>query len=91
MVFQTWAHKQTPLNSQWLVLKIGGADFFNCWVADSVWLERAESLITNYNIIDSFYGSLFRALTNFRPVLPVNNSLVRRVWPASSWPRDSLP
>ena len=46
MVFQAWAHKQMPLNLQWLVLKIGGADFFHCWVADSVWLERAESLIT---------------------------------------------
>ena len=47
MVFQVWVHKWTPLNSQWLVLRIGGTDFFrHCWVADSVWLERAESLIT---------------------------------------------
>ena len=28
--------------------------------------------------------------TNFRAVLPVNNSLVSRIWPASSWPDDSL-
>ena len=46
MVFQAWVHKQISLNSQWLVLRIGGADFFHCWVADSIWLERAESLIT---------------------------------------------
>ena len=26
MVFRTWAHKRTPLNSHWLVLRIGGAD-----------------------------------------------------------------
>ena len=45
MVFQAWAHKQTPLNSQWLVIRIGGANFFHCWVADSIWLEHAESLI----------------------------------------------
>ena len=23
-------------------------------------------------------------------MLPVNNTLIRRIWPASSWPRDSL-
>ena len=46
MVFRVWAHKQTPLNSQWLVLRIGGAYFFHCWVADSVCLECPESLIT---------------------------------------------
>ena len=33
--------------------------------------------------------SLFRVLTNFTAVLHVNNSLVRRIQPASSWPRDS--
>ena len=32
----------------------------------------------------------FRALTNFRVVLHVNNSLVRRIQPVSSWPRNSL-
>ena len=47
MVFRAWAHKRTPLNSQWLVLRIGGTDLLHCCVADSVWLERAESLITN--------------------------------------------
>ena len=36
MVFQAWAHEQAPLNSQWLVLWIGGANFLRCWVADSV-------------------------------------------------------
>ena len=46
MVFRAWAHKWMPLNSQWMVLRIGCADFFHCWVADSVWLESAESLIT---------------------------------------------
>ena len=45
MVFRAWAHKRTPLNSQWLVLRIAGADLLHCWVADSIWLERAESLI----------------------------------------------
>ena len=39
---------------------------------------------------DSFNGGLFRAFTNFGAVLRVNNSLVRCVRPASSWPRDSL-
>ena len=24
----------------------GGADFLHCWVANSIWLERVESLIT---------------------------------------------
>ena len=62
------------LNSHRLVLRIGGADFFHCWVANSIWLERAESLIAKQY---SFNGGLFRALTNFRAVLPVNNSLVR--------------
>ena len=46
MVFRAWVHKRTPLNSQWLVLRIGGVDFLHCWVADSIWLECAESLIT---------------------------------------------
>ena len=46
MVFRVWTHKQTPLNLQWLVLRVGGADL-HCCVADSIWLERAESLITN--------------------------------------------
>ena len=46
MVFRAWAHERASLNSQWLVLRIGGADFLHCWVVDSVWLERAESLIT---------------------------------------------
>ena len=46
MVFRSWAYERVPLNSQWLVLRIGGADFLHCWVANSVWLERAELLIT---------------------------------------------
>ena len=46
MVYPAWAHKRTPLNSHRLVLRIGGVDFFYCWVANSIWLERAESLIT---------------------------------------------
>ena len=46
MVFRAWAHERAPLNSQWLVLRIGGTDFLHCWVADSIWLELAESLIT---------------------------------------------
>ena len=48
MVFQAWVHEQVPLNSQWLVLRIGGADFLHYWVANSIWLERAESLIIIY-------------------------------------------
>ena len=27
------------------ILRIGGADFLHCWVANSIWLECAESLI----------------------------------------------
>ena len=32
--------------SQWLVLRIGGANSLHCWVTNSIWLERAESFIT---------------------------------------------
>ena len=46
MVFRAWMHEQVPLNSQWLVLRIGGADFLHRWVGDSTWLECAKSLIT---------------------------------------------
>ena len=46
MVFPVWAHEPASLNSQRLVLRIGGADFLHCWVVDSVWLQHAESLIT---------------------------------------------
>ena len=46
MVFRAWEYERAPLNSQWLVLRIGGADFLHCWVANSIWLERAEPLIT---------------------------------------------
>ena len=66
-------HEQVPLNLQCLVLRIGGADFLHCWLADSIWLECAESLIA---ISDSFHGGLFRALASFTAVLHVNNSLV---------------
>ena len=48
MVFRAWVHKWTPLNSQWLVLRIGGTGFLHSWVADSVELECAESLITKH-------------------------------------------
>ena len=30
MVFRAWVHERAPLNSQWLVLRIGGADFLHC-------------------------------------------------------------
>ena len=46
MVFRVRAHERAPLNSQWLVLRIGGIDFLHCYDADSIWLELAESLIT---------------------------------------------
>ena len=46
MVFRVWSHERASLNSQWLILRIGGADFLHCRVVDSVWLERAELLIT---------------------------------------------
>ena len=36
MGFRAWAHKRAPLNSQWLVLRIGDADFFHCWITDSI-------------------------------------------------------
>ena len=35
-----------PLNSQWLVLRIGDADFLHCWAADSIRLECAKTLLT---------------------------------------------
>ena len=47
MVFQLWAYEWAPLNSQWLVLRIGGSDFLHCWDAISIWLECAELLIHN--------------------------------------------
>ena len=37
MVFQAWVHKRAPLNSQWLVLRIGGTDFLHCWASDSIY------------------------------------------------------
>ena len=46
VVFRVWVHKQAPLDSQWQVLRIGGADFLHCWVANSIWLEHAEPLTT---------------------------------------------
>ena len=46
MVFRVWVHAWAPLNSQWLVLGIGGANFLQYWVADSIWFERAELLLT---------------------------------------------
>ena len=46
MVFRAWVHERVLLNSQWLVLRIGDADFLYCRVANSIWSERAESLIT---------------------------------------------
>ena len=36
MVCQAWAHERAPLNSHWLVLTNGGADFYDCWLVDSV-------------------------------------------------------
>ena len=84
VAFRVWTRKQGPLNSQWLVLRIDGTDFPHCWVDNSIWLELSDSLIT------SFHGGLFRAFTNFIVVLCVNNSLVCHLWPASSWPHNSL-
>ena len=46
MVFQAWVDELAPLSSQWLVLRIRGANFLYCWVTDSIWLELAKSLIT---------------------------------------------
>ena len=36
----------TRTGAQWLVLRIGGVDLLHCWVASSIWLECADSLIT---------------------------------------------
>ena len=70
--FSSMVHEQVPLSSQCLVFRIDGDDFLHCWVTYSIWLDHAESLIIN----NSFHGSLFRALTNSRAVLRVNNSLI---------------
>ena len=35
MVYRAWAHERAPLNTQWLILRIGDADFYHCWVVDS--------------------------------------------------------
>ena len=34
------------MDAHWLVLRIGGADFPHCWVANSIRLECAGSFIT---------------------------------------------
>ena len=34
--FWAWAHERVPLNSQWLVLRIGSAEFLHGWVANSI-------------------------------------------------------
>ena len=36
MIPWVWAHERAPLNSQWLLLKNGGADFYHCWFIDSI-------------------------------------------------------
>ena len=46
MISRVWVQERVPLNLQWLVFRIGGADFLHCWVVDSIWLGCAESLIT---------------------------------------------
>ena len=35
-VFRAWAHERAPYNSQWLVLRIGGADYLHCRVTNSI-------------------------------------------------------
>ena len=44
VIFQAWAHEQVPQNSQWLVLKVGGANFLHYQVTDSIQLEHPECL-----------------------------------------------
>ena len=36
MGFLAWVHERVPFNSQWLILRIDGADFLLCWVTDSI-------------------------------------------------------
>ena len=36
MALRAWADEWVSLNSHWLVLMIGGADFLHCWVTDSI-------------------------------------------------------
>ena len=31
-------HERVPLNSQWLVLRIGGTNLLHCWVTDSIYI-----------------------------------------------------
>ena len=70
-----------PLNSHWLVLRIGATDFLHCWVANSIWLERVGSLITTI----ALHGGLFRAFRNFIVVLPDCSFVAYiAIWPASS-------
>ena len=45
MAFRAWAHERVPLNSQWLT-QDWWRRFPPLLVANSIWLERAESLIT---------------------------------------------
>ena len=42
---EAWAHKRAPLNSHWLVFKNCGTDLYNCWFVDSIYKERARSII----------------------------------------------
>ena len=34
--FSSVGARTAPLNSHWLVLRIGGADFLHCWAANSI-------------------------------------------------------
>ena len=43
--FSSVGTRMGAINSQWAVLRIGGVDFLQCWVSDSIQLEHAESLI----------------------------------------------
>ena len=36
MVSRAWAHERVPLNSQWLVHRIGGAELLHRLVTDSI-------------------------------------------------------
>ena len=42
MGFQVWVHKWA-LNLKWVVLRIGGADFLHCWVADFLYGKKVLS------------------------------------------------
>ena len=85
--FFSVAHEQAPLNLQWLVLRIGGANFLHCWGTDSIWLEHAGFLIRISDTVQSSYNfTNSRVATHFRAWLHAKSCRVPRLVAACPTP-----